>query len=109
MERPPVQTAPPPVLHSLDLVGDDDVRVKLRVTHTRVPMVVRRRNDPDDVCLRHGTITSVHSPPGRRDLTFQEGEHFGQRLVVGLEDERLSSRVGNAPIETDFGTLKVKS
>ena len=60
-------------------------------------MVVRRRDDPDDVDLRHGTVARIDSATGRGDLALQESDHFAQRLVVSLEDECLGSRVRDAP------------
>lgn len=60
-------------------------------------MVVRRRDDPDYVGLRHGTVASSHSSPGRGDLALEERDYLIERLVVSLEDECLGSRVRDAP------------
>lgn len=84
--------------------------VKLRITETGVPVVVRRGDDPDDVRLRHRTVASRHSPAGRGDLTLEEREDLFERLMVGFEDEGLGSASATPhSAETDFGTLKVKS
>ena len=60
-------------------------------------MVVRCREDPDDVGLRHDTVTGCDSSSGRGDLTLQKRDNLVERLVVSLEDECLGSFVRNTP------------
>ena len=95
--RSPVQAAPSPVLRRLDLAGDDDVGVKLRIAQPGVPVVVRRGGNSDDVRLHHGTVAGGYAPPRGDHFPFHEVEHLGDGLVVGLDDERLGASVGHTP------------
>ena len=101
VERPSVQAAPPPVRHRLDLVRDDDVRVQLRVSRPRVPVIEGRRDDPDDVGLGDGAVPGIEAPARGGDLALQEGDYLGHGLMVRLDNQGLSAGVGDAPQRRD--------
>ena len=77
------------------------MRVQLRVSRPRVPVIERRRDDPDDVGLGDGAVPGIEAPARGGDLALQEGDYLGHGLMVRLDNQGLSAGVGDAPQRRD--------
>ena len=99
--RASVEAAPAAVHDGEDLVGDDDVRVELRIAGSRIEVVVGNGRNACHVDLGHGAVSVGDACPGGSDLSLEQVDHVGDRPVVGGDDPLLGDGVGHTPEHGD--------
>jgi hypothetical protein len=104
VQRDAVEGAPLAVAHGLDLVGDDDVGVQVRVVGAGVVVVEPGRKDAGDLALHDRSTRSLGAGAGGDDLALDEVQCLLHGLVVGVSNDRLCPGIGDRP--QDAGRLR---
>ena len=73
------------------------MRVQLWVTESRVPVIEGGRDHPNHVSLSNGAAARTDSTARGRYFALDEVEHFGDRSMVGLDDESLCAFIRDPP------------
>nr|WP_238694806.1 hypothetical protein [Nocardioides caeni] len=100
-DRASVEAAPAAVHDGEDLVGDDDVRVELRVPGAGVEVVVGDGRDTRHVDLGDGAVSVGDARTGSGDLSLEQRDGVGDRRMMGVDDPRLGDGVGDTPEHGD--------
>ncbi len=86
VDRPAVKGTPPSVYACLDLAGDHDVGVELRIPRSGVEVIKRHRGDPVHVDLGYRPIGSVRPDAGRGHLRLEHGDDVVDGGMVRRHD-----------------------
>jgi hypothetical protein len=81
----------------LDLVGDDDVGVQLRITSAAVVVVERRGDHPGDIHLGDRPVRPGRADPRGGDLTLDQADDVVDGGVVRRHDLAAGVGVGEGP------------
>ena len=92
VQSPGVHRQPRPV-RAVDLVGDDEVGVQVRVPRTGVPVVEPGRDQAIDLLL----LAAVGSGSSERRGVLQEGQRMLDGGPVRGQNRRLGGLVGHRP------------